>query len=127
MHSGQKQAAQCAGLAQAPGESGISVDLELELLLVHVLGLVWHDDEGVLTTGVALASHRGCITGPGNHGTPIPWLACHQPDCVTRLALQADICALVLHRQATRILILDESRKCGCQHLLDCRCTVNGR
>lgn len=56
---------------------GFSVDLELELLLVHKLGLVWHDDEGVLPTGVALAPHRGCITGPGHYGTPIPWLACH--------------------------------------------------
>ena len=55
----------------------VDFDLELELLLVHVLGLVWHDDKWVLTTCVALASHCGCITGPGNHGAPVPWLACH--------------------------------------------------
>ena len=99
---------------------GTSVDLELELLLVHELGLVWQDDEGVLPAGVALAPHRRCITGPGNHGTPVSWLACHRPDCVTCLALHADICGLVLHGQATQLLILDESRNHGCQHLVGC-------
>ena len=73
------------------------LNLKLELLLVHILTFAGQNDERVLPTRVALAPNSGCITSPGDDCSPISRLACHCPDCVAGLALQADICGLVLH------------------------------
>lgn len=77
----------------------VATHLKLELLLVNILAFDGQDDEGILPTSVGLAPHSGCITSPGDGGTPVPRLAWNGPHSMTCLALQADVCSLVLQQK----------------------------
>lgn len=73
-------------------------DLQLESLLIHVLTPAGNDKVRVLATGVTLPSHGGGITNSGDDSTTNAWLACQPLDGVASLALQSDICCLVLQQ-----------------------------
>ena len=73
-------------------------DLQLQSLLIHVLALAGNDKVRILATGVALPSHGGGITDSGDDSTTNARLACHLLDCVAGLALQGDVCCLVLQQ-----------------------------
>lgn len=76
-------------------------DLQFECLLVHILTSAGHNQEGVLATGVALAPHSGSITHSRDDCTANAWLAGYFLGGVASLALQKDVCGLVLQQQRT--------------------------
>lgn len=72
--------------------------LQLQSLLIHILAPAGDDKVRVLATGVTLPSHGRGIADSGNDSATNAWLACQPLDGVASLALQSDICCLVLQQ-----------------------------